>query len=69
MLHSPYEFQSNAHDQITLHQSWRIKLTLIHSRGDCKRPCFDQLHAHILERQKKQQALLANQNIAAHNCP
>ena len=19
-------------------------------RGDCKRPCFDQLHAHILER-------------------
>ena len=24
----------------------------IKARGDCKRPCFDQLHAHILDRQQ-----------------
>ena len=24
----------------------------LNARGDCKQPCFDQLHAHILERQQ-----------------
>ena len=36
-------------------QLWRtifeyVKCKSLKSRGDCKRPCFDQLNAHILER-------------------
>ena len=42
-------------------------------RGDFKRSYFDQLHAHILERQKIASALRcvrsADQNMAANNRP
>jgi len=32
---------------------FKATIVMLHqSRGDCKRPCFDQLHAHILERQQ-----------------
>ena len=29
-----------------------LVLQIFGTRGDCKRPCFDQLHAHILERKQ-----------------
>ena len=48
-------------------------LRLFKPRDDCKRACFDQLHAHILERQQIASALRcvrsADQNMAAHNRP
>ena len=49
---------------------------LILSKGDCKRPCFDQLHAHTLERQQNSKrskmcatVRSADQSMAAHNRP